>query len=301
MKLDHKNTIVLQMALWGIPLSIAITLLKLTAWYITGFVSLLSDGLESIVSIVTATISYFTIKYAYLPADNNHPFGHQKAEYIAAVLEGLLIINVALVVFYEAWTHPVKMSSENISISGLLVSLIASAVNMFWGRFLIRIGERNHSPALKANGKHLVSDVMMSISVVSGLFLVIITKYTAADSILAVLIACNILYQGWKIISFSLGGLMDSAVTLENLEKIKNVIALNASGSIGVHDLKIRQAGATFFVNFHLVVDSKMTVVNAHKICDTLEKSIENSVPKAFVTIHVEPESENPHGINIKL
>ncbi|CAL9914986.1 ferrous-iron efflux pump FieF [Candidatus Liberibacter solanacearum] len=299
MKINCPN--MLQIALWGILISIAITSLKIFAWYITGFVSLLSDGLESIVNIITAIISFFTIKYASRPADKTHPFGHQKAEYIAAVVEGLLMINIASIALYESWNNSYSSLSNDISIVGLLISLTASTISLFWGKWLIYYGEKKHSASLKANGKHFVSDVIMSIGVFCGLCLTLITQYTSLDSIMAILIALNMLYQGWKVISFSIKNLMDGAVQPEYLEKIKNIIALNASGSLGIHDLKIRQAGATFFINFHLVVDSNMTVLNAHKICNHLEKSIEEDINQAIITIHIEPENERVHGIHVQL
>ncbi|AKK19908.1 cation transporter [Candidatus Liberibacter africanus] len=296
---DQKN--VMQMALWGMLISITITALKITAWYITGFISLLSDGLESIVNIITAIISYFTLKYAYRPADKTHPFGHQKAEYIAAIVEGLLMANISLIILYESWNNLSHFPSNDVSIIGLLISMIANIIGLFWGKWLIYYGEKNFSPTFKANGQHFVADVILSIGVVCGLLLVMITGYTKLDSTIAILIALSILYQGCKVISSSIKNLMDAAVKPEYFEKIKEIIALNASGSIGIHDLKIRQAGATFFINFHLVVNSNMTVFNAHKICNNIEKSLEENISQSVVTIHIEPESEATHGIQIQL
>ncbi|MBY7649257.1 MAG: cation transporter [Candidatus Liberibacter europaeus] len=299
---QHYNKIIAKMALWGVFISIFITLLKVAAWYVTGFVSLLSDGLESTVNIVTAIISYFTIKYACRPADHNHPFGHQKAEYIAAVIEGILMVCIALVVLYKSWQNYTQITySNNISIIGFLISLISSIISLIWGMLMIKYGEKYHSAALKANGQHLISDVLMSIGVISGLLLTVITKYNALDSIIATFMSIAILYNGWQIIASSISGLMDGAVQSKYLEKIKSIIALNASGSKEIHDLKVRQSGSVFFINFHLVVDSKMTVLNAHKICNNLEKSIEKVIPETIITIHVEPETERSHGIKIKL
>ncbi|ACT56816.1 cation diffusion facilitator family transporter [Candidatus Liberibacter asiaticus] len=300
MKVDDQNNMI-RMALWGIPISAAITALKIIAWYVTGFISLLSDGLESIVNIITAIISYFTLKYAYRPADNTHPFGHQKAEYIAAVVEGLLMTNIALIILYESWHNMSHSPSNDFSIMGLFIGFMANIISLFWGKWLIYSGEKNHSAAFKANGQHFVADVVMSAGVLCGLLLVLITEYTVLDSIIACFMACNILYQGCKVISSSIKNLMDAAVKPEHLEKIKNIIALNASGSIGIHDLKIRQAGATFFINFHLVVDSHMIVLDAHKICNKLERSLEENIGQAIITIHIEPANEVTHGIHVPL
>ncbi|MEG8098700.1 cation diffusion facilitator family transporter [Candidatus Liberibacter brunswickensis] len=300
MKVDDKKNVI-KMALWGILVSITITTLKIIGWYVTGFVSLLSDGLESIINIITAIISYFALKYAYRPADNNHPFGHQKAEYIAAVVEGLLMANIAMMIIYETWNNVSNFSYNDVSIIGFILSIIANIIGFFWGKWLIYYGEKNFSTAFKANGQHFIADFTVSAGVICGLILVIITEYTVIDSIIAILIALNILYQGFKVISFSIKNLMDAAVKPEYLEKIKKIISLNASGSIGIHDLKIRQAGATFFINFHLVVDSNMTVLKAHKICNNIEKSLEEKISQAIVTIHIEPESEISHGIHVTI
>ncbi|AHA27705.1 cation diffusion facilitator family transporter [Candidatus Liberibacter americanus] len=299
MKLNN-NRAMLRIALWAIPISIIITLFKISAWYLTGFISLLSDGLESIINIVIAIISYFTILYASLPADKNHPFGHQKAEYIAAVVEGILMVNISFLVLYESWQIPVKIHN-NISIIGFSISVLANIINLFWGRFMIKYGETNHSAALEANGRHILSDVMMSLGILSGLIISVITNYNSIDVIIATVMSLNIFYQGAKVISSAIKGLMDAAVKSEHLEKIKKIISLNAYGSREIHDLKVRQSGSTFFINFHLVVDSNMTVLKAHRICNSIEKSIEEAMPHSLVTIHVEPENEFSHGINIKL
>ncbi|AGA65074.1 Cobalt-zinc-cadmium resistance protein [Liberibacter crescens BT-1] len=297
----NNNNIILKLAFIGIPVSILVTSLKFLAWYLTGFVSLLSDSLESIINIATALITYFTIRYAQQPADNNHPFGHQKAEYIAAVVEGILIIAIAFMILQEVWFNTVKTSISETPIIGLTITIFASVINFFWGYFLIKTGKEKRSPALQADGQHINSDVLTSISIVFGLIIVMVTGYTIVDPIIATMVAIHICYQGCKLVYDSIKGLMDSAVDPELEEKIRKTIAAHAIGSLGVHDLKTRQAGALFFVDFHLVVRSDMTVANAHKICDRLEKAIENSTPGAMIAIHIEPESEKAHGINVAL
>jgi cation diffusion facilitator family transporter len=146
-----------------------------------------------------------------------------------------------------------------------------------------------------------MSDVVTSVGVLIGLLLALATGYAIFDPVLAILVAVNILYQGWKVISQSIGGLMDQAVPPEEEEEIKQAIATHATGSIGVHDLKTRKAGSVTFVDFHLVVPAAMTVGEAHDICDRLEDAIRAAHVGASITIHVEPEGEKAHGIRVKV
>ncbi|MGG7519066.1 cation diffusion facilitator family transporter [Allorhizobium undicola] len=299
--MSDQDPIVRKLAFWGIPLSVGVLLLKLLAWWVTGSVALLSDGLESTVNVVAALIAYFVIRYAQKPADEDHPYGHHKAEYISAVLEGVLIVIAALLIIKEA--VPALQSPQPLEapVLGLAINFGAGVVNLVWAQLLIREGRKHRSPALTADGQHIMSDVVTSIGVLAGLVLVVLTGYAILDPLLAILVACNIIYQGWKVISHSVAGLMDKAVEPEEEEAIKQAISENAMGSIGVHYLRTRRAGAATFVGFDLVVPSAMPVGQAHEICDRLEAAIKKAQPGARVTIHVEPESEKAHGVGVKV
>lgn len=290
-----------RLALWGIPLSLGVMGLKLVAWWVTGSVALLSDGLESSVNVVAAIVAFAAISYAAKPADKTHPFGHHKAEYLSAVLEGVLIVVAALLIVMEvvpAVLAPVPMEAP---LLGLVINFAAGVINAAWAYVLIRAGRRYRSPALSADGQHILSDVVTSIGVLVGLVLAIVTGYAVLDPLLAVLVALNILYQGWKVIAHSVDGLMDHAVEREEAEAIQAAIAANGAGSLGVHDLKTRRAGSATFVDFHLVVPAAMPVGEAHEICDRLEDAISAVQPGAQVAIHVEPETEKAHGIKVKI
>jgi cation diffusion facilitator family transporter len=290
-----------KLALWGIPLSLGVMGLKMAAWWVTGSVALLSDGLESFVNVAAAFIAFFVIRYAQKPADHDHPFGHHKAEYLSAVTEGVLIVVAALLIVDEAIGHLASPRMLDAPALGLAINFVAGVVNAVWAQLLIRAGRKHRSPALEADGRHIMSDVVTSVGVLIGLLLALATGYAIFDPVLAILVAVNILYQGWKVISQSIGGLMDQAVPPEEEEEIKQAIATHATGSIGVHDLKTRKAGSVTFVDFHLVVPAAMTVGEAHDICDRLEDAIRAAHVGASITIHVEPEGEKAHGIRVKV
>lgn len=297
---DNKNR-AQRLAFWGIPLAIVVLGLKMLAWWVTGSVALLSDGLESIVNVVAAVVAFAVIGYAAKPADAGHPFGHYKAEYFSAVVEGVLIVVAALLIVSEAIPAVLSPKLPETPALGLAINLVAGVINAVWAYTLIRAGRAYRSPALTADGHHILSDVVTSVGVLVGLVLAIVSGYAVLDPLLAVLVACNILYQGWKVIARSIDGLMDKAVPAEEEEAIKQAIAANATGSLGVHDLKTREAGSAIFVDFHMVVPAAMPVREAHDICDRLEDSIREVNPGAKITIHVEPEGEKAHGIRVKV
>lgn len=290
-----------RLAFWTIPLSLLVLGMKMAAWWFTGSVALLSDGLESIVNVVAAVIAFVVIGYAAKPADDDHPFGHHKAEYFSAVIEGVLIVVAALLIVYEA--VPAVFSPQPIEAPalGLAINLAAGLVNAAWAFVLLRAGKALRSPALSADGHHILSDVVTSGGVLVGLLLAIATGYTILDPLLAVVVACNILFQGWKVIAGSVSGLMDRAVEAQEDADIRAAIATHATGSLGVHDLKTRQAAAVIFVDFHMVVPADMTVGTAHVICDRIEDAIRAVNAAAKIAIHIEPESEKAHGIRVKL
>ncbi|MGV1914813.1 cation diffusion facilitator family transporter [Rhizobium sp. 22-785-1] len=295
------NALVRKLAFWGIPFSFLVLGLKLSAWWVTGSVALLSDGLESTVNVVAAFIAYFVIRYAQKPADDDHQFGHHKAEYISAVVEGVLIVVAALLIVKEAWGGLFEPRLPDAPMLGLAINAFAGGLNAVWATILIRVGRKHASPALTADGHHIMSDVVTSIGVLIGLVLAIVTGYAILDPLLAILVAINILIQGSKVILHSLGGLMDKAVEPEEDEAIKKAIAENSAGVLNVHDLKTRRAGAAAFIDFHVVVPASMSVGAAHEICDRLEDAIRGVIPGATLAIHVEPESEQAHGVRVNV
>ncbi|CDZ69573.1 Cation diffusion facilitator family transporter [Neorhizobium galegae bv. orientalis] len=292
--------IVERLAFWGMPLSLGVMSLKMLAWWVTGSVALLSDGLESFVNVAAAFIAYFVIRYAQRPADHDHQFGHHKAEYISAVVEGGLIIVAAFLIINEAWDGLFAPKLPDAPVLGLAINALAAVINGVWATTLIRVGTAHYSPAMVADGQHIMSDVVTSAGVLVGLILALATGYAVLDPVLAILVAINILWQGYKVIAHSVGGLMDKALEPDEEAAVREAIATHSVGALGVHDLKSRRAGAAVFIDFHLVVPADMSVEEAHAICDRLEDAIKEIIAGATLAIHVEPESENPHGQKVE-
>jgi cation diffusion facilitator family transporter len=261
----HRNTTSI-IATASIAVALLVMGVKYLAYAKTGSVALYSDALESIVNVVTAVVALITIRVSARPADRRHQFGHHKAEYFSAVLEGALIIVAAVLILreaYEALQAPRSITEPAI---GLAISGVATAINTVWATFLITWGRRQLSPALVADGWHLATDVLTSVGVIAGLGLALVTGWTILDPLLAALVAVNILWTGWRLTSQSVSSLMDEALDHEVASRIRDIISLNAQGAIEVHDLRSRSAGRAAFIEFHLVVPGTMTVADAHHI-----------------------------------
>ena len=283
---------VLRLAFWSIVVAFAAMGLKFVAWWMTGSVALYSDALESIVNVIAAFAALWAIRVSHKPADRDHQHGHHKAEYFSAVLEGVLIVLAAMLIIVEAWRSfqaPVAIEQPW---SGLAVNLCAAAINAAWAFVLIRAGRAERSPALVADGRHIMTDVYTSVGVFAGLSGAVLSGWHVLDPLLAIVVAINILWQGWQVIGSSLSGLMDRAVEADDHLRIRDVISANSQGAIEVHDLKTRIAGRATFIEFHLVVDADMTVGRSHEICDRIEDALKAEIPSVRITIHVEPDNE---------
>jgi len=283
------------LAAGSIAVGLAVLALKTLAWHLTGSVALLSDAIESIVNVATAIAALVAIRFAAQPADANHPYGHHKAEYIAAVAEGALIIVAALAIFREAYAAFLTPRIVDAPWIGLAVNGGATAINAVWCYVLIAQGRRRKSPALVADGRHLFTDVISSAGVFVGLSLAALTGYVILDPILAALVGINVLWAGWRVMKESVGGLLDASVPEHDLARIRTIIADNADGAIEAHDLRTRHAGRMTFVDFHLVVKGTMSVTEAHDICDRLERALKAEIEDALISIHVEPDDKAKH------
>lgn len=285
----------LKFALGSLVVGTVVLGLKSLAWYLTGSVALLSDALESTVNLATAFAALVAIRVAARPADANHPFGHHKAEFFSAVLEGVMIIIAALLILREAYSGLLYPRAMEAPIEGLLINGVATVLNAVWAFTLVRQGRRLRSPALVADGRHLWTDVLTSAGVAIGVLLAVVTGWWLLDPLMAALVAVNILWSGSRVVMESLSGLMDEAVPEATLAVIRTAISTEATGAVEAHDLRTRHAGKATFVEFHLVVPGDMTVFDAHEICDRVEAAIGRAVPDSRVTIHVEPEHKSKH------
>jgi cation diffusion facilitator family transporter len=282
------------LAAGSIVVGIAVLALKYVAYLLTGSIALYSDALESIINVVTAVVALFAVRTSAIPADANHPYGHHKVEYFSAVVVGALIV-AALTILREAYFGIMAPKPLDAPFDGLLVNGLASVINAGWCWVLISQGRRHRSPALVADGKHLLTDVVSSIGVLFGVGLAAATGWAILDPALAALVALNILWSGWGVMRESVGGLMDEAVPEDTLSRIREVISSQAEGALEAHDLRTRQAGKMTFVDFHLVVPGTMAVSSAHDICDRIERALREEVEDAMITIHVEPEQKAKH------
>jgi cation diffusion facilitator family transporter len=271
------------------------------AYALTGSVALYSDALESIVNIVAAGAALIAVLVSRRPADSNHPYGHTKAEYFSAVLEGVLIVLAALAIVREAWPRlwePQPIAGLG---AGMLISLGASSLNALLGWFLIRNGRKARSPAVVADGQHILTDVLTSVGVLVGIGLAWLSGWWVLDPLLAIAVAVNILWVGWRLVRDSVGGLMDEAIPEQELEDIRKSLnyALEGLASdsrvLEIHDLRTRRAGPSTFVEFHLVVPGTTSVEQAHQICDRLENALKAHLDGVRTTIHVEPDHKAKH------
>ncbi|MFN3547510.1 MAG: cation diffusion facilitator family transporter [Mesorhizobium sp.] len=281
-----------RLAFASIFVAFGVMALKFTAWWVTGSVALYSDALESIVNVIAAGAAYWAIRVSHKPADADHPHGHHKAEYFSAVTEGVLIVLASLLILREAWDALQAPRLMDEPALGLAINGLAAAANAAWAWLLIRTGRKERSPALEADGHHILTDVVTSVGVIIGLVGAIVTGWAVLDPLLAIIVALNILWQGWKVIGQSVQGLMDVAADPEETRRIRDIISVNSKGALEVHDLKTRIAGRATFIEFHLVVDSGMSVGESHVICDRIEAALQDEIPSVRVIIHVEPDDE---------
>jgi cation diffusion facilitator family transporter len=279
-------------ALGGIGLGCLVLGLKTLAWRLTGSAALYSDALESIVNVAASAVALIALRFAAMPADANHPYGHDKAEFFAAVIEGVMIVVAAGAIFDEAWHawHTPRVFSS--PAQGIALSAIATLINGVWAWVLLRAGKRLRSATLHADGRHLVSDVVTAGGVALGFGLTILTGYRILDPLIAAATGLYVLWSGASLIGGSVGGLMDMAPDAAELSRINELIAASRAGSIEVHDLRARQAGRQTFVEFHLVVPGAMSVSESHAICDRIEAALRTDMAHLAVTIHVEPEEK---------
>lgn len=281
---------IMRLAAINIAVAAAVMGIKYVAYLVSGSVALYSDALESIVNVMTAIAALIAVRIAVKPADADHPFGHHKAEFFAAIFEGAMIIVAAILILakvYDALRTGGALQQAGL---GLAINAGAAVLNAAWAWVLIDRGTAWRSPALVADGRHLTTDVVTSIGVLIGLGLAIITGWQILDPLLAGAVALNILWTGHKITLQSMSSLMDQAASPDIEKRIRAVIAANGDGALQAHDIRTRQAGRALFIEFHLVVPGSMTVVDAHDICDRLETAIEEHIEGSEVVIHVEPD-----------
>ncbi len=262
--------------------------LKTAAYLLTGSVGLLSDALESVVNLIGAAMALAMLTIAAAPPDDEHSYGHSKAEYFSSGVEGALIVIAAISIAVVAGKRLLNPQPIEQVGWGLAVSLIASAVNFGVARVLLKAGAQHNSIALEADGHHLMTDVITSAGVLLGVAAVAVTGWQRLDPLLALLVAANILWEGWKLLKRTVSGLMDTALPKAEQDKIRAVLSRYQAEGIQFHALRTRQAGARRFTSMHVLVPGNWTVHRGHQLLERIEGDIRKSLPGVSVFTHLE-------------
>ncbi|HKB01312.1 MAG TPA: cation diffusion facilitator family transporter [Gemmataceae bacterium] len=263
--------------------------LKGTAYLVTGSVGLLSDALESGVNLFAAVTAYLALRYSQRPADATHTYGHEKFEFFSSGVEGVLIVVAGIATAWVAVNrllHPAPLESLGL---GTAIALAASLINLAVGILLVRVGRREQSIVLEADGRHLLTDVWTSVAVVTGLVVVWTTGVLVLDPVVAIVVGGNIVFTGLRLIRRSFDGLMDHALPADQQEALRQAIREHSPPGTAFHALRTRQAGARKFADFHLLVPGVTTVRAAHDLGVKVEEALEAALPGVEVTIHIEP------------
>lgn len=265
--------------------------LKGSAYLVTGSVGLLSDALESVVNLVAALIALLALRIASRPPDPAHPYGHGKAEYLSAAVEGLMILVAAVLIVYTAVERIIRPEPlEDLGV-GLVITVGATVINGVVGFLVLRAGRRNRSLALVADGKHLLTDVWTSVGVVVGVALVAVTGWLPLDSLVAIAVAVNILWMGGRIVWGSLHGLMDRSLPQADLDRVLATLerVITAHPMAAIHGIRSRESGRQRFVSMHVLVPGDWTVRRGHDLLEQIEDSLADELPGLVVHTHLEP------------
>lgn len=283
-----------QRIVWlSVGASVATLVLKFAAWAMTGSTGLLSDAAESLVNLGAGSIAVLTLAVSSRPADEKHPFGHDKAEYFSSGAEGALILVAAGGILWAAAARVMDPQPLGDLGPGLIVAAVASVINLVVSRILIQAARQFDSIVLEADAKHLMTDVWTSVGIIGGLGVVAIwPKLAFLDPLLAMAMAANIVFGGLELLRRSLDGLMDRALPEAETAQVVECIRQVTAGRYSFHGLRTRKAGARRFVDFHLLVPGGMSVAESHDLTKLVEKALRQCLPRVQATIHVEPEED---------
>jgi cation diffusion facilitator family transporter len=268
--------------------------LKLGAYYLTGSVGLFSDAAESVVNLVAAVAALWALTFAVRPPDEEHAFGHNKAEYFSSGLESALIIIAAAWIGVTAWGRLMDPQPlQNVGI-GLSITLVATALNGGVALVLLRAGRRLRSITLRADAQHLLTDVWTSAGVVLGIAMVQLTGWLVLDPLIGLLVTANIVWTGFRLLNDTAHGLLDTAIPSEELEKISEVLSRYEGADVQFHAVRTRVAGQRHFVSMHILVPGQWTVKRGHDLAEKIEAELANELQgNTTFFIHIEP-SEDP-------
>ncbi len=262
--------------------------LKASAYFLTGSVGLLSDALESFVNLAGALMALAMLTIAARPADEEHPYGHSKAEYFSSGVEGALILVAAGTIAVSAVQRLITPRPlEQLGV-GLAVSVAAAAVNLLVALILLKAGKQYNSITLEGNARHLLTDVWTSAGVLGGVGLVALTGWVVLDPLVALVVAGNIVWSGVQLVRRSVGGLMDTALPASEQEKIDQVLGKYGNKDVHFHLLRTRRAGSQRFISFHVLVPGEWTVEHGHGLLVKIEEDLHQLLPNLTVFTHLE-------------
>jgi len=266
--------------------------LKSTAYVLTGSVGLLSDALESLVNLVAAIVALLALRMVSRPADDEFTFGYSKVEYFSSGFEGGMILLAAAGIVITAvprLIHPQELEQVGI---GLAVSVVASLINLGVALVLMRAAKLHSSITLEADARHLMTDVWTTAGVLVGIALVWLTGFARLDPIIALLVAGNILFTGYRLLVRSGRGLLDVALAPEELASVRTILDVHRAEGVGYHALRSRQAAARKFLVVHLLVPGNWSVSRGHQLAESVESEVQATIPGANIVTHIEPAEE---------
>lgn len=279
----------LRMIYIAIAAAVVTIAMKAAAWLITGSVGLLADAAESLVNLAAAFVALIVIRWAGQPADEDHAYGHEKADYLSAGAEGTMIIVAAIVIGYSAverLINPVALESVGI---GLAVTAVATVINFVVARMLIRVGREEASMTLLADGRHLITDVITSVGVIVGVALVALTGIERLDPVIALIVAVNIVVTGVSLVRGALSGLLDHALEPDEIDRVEAVLDEYREMGMSFHALRTRRAAHRAFISLHVLVPGDWSVQQGHDTAENIEADLRALFDTCTVFTHLEP------------
>ncbi len=263
--------------------------LKISAYVVTGSIGFLSDALESMANIVAALITLAALLVAARPPDQEHHYGHSKAEYLSSAVEGVLIVLAALYIAFQAVQRVLEPEPlERIEI-GVLFSAVATIANLVAARVLMSAGKRHRSLALTADAQHLMTDVWTSVGVIAGVGLAGLTGRLWLDPLIALVVSLQIVVTGSKLVRESVDGLMDAALPADEVEQVTAILDRHSIGGVSHHALRTRRSASQRFVSVHIQVPGDWSVQEGHELLESIEREIRRAIPPVTVFTHLEP------------
>ncbi|MFZ2322956.1 MAG: cation diffusion facilitator family transporter [Ignavibacteriaceae bacterium] len=273
-------------AIISLSIGIGMFFFKFGAYFITGSAAIFSDAAESVVHVMATGMALYSIILSSKPADDSHPYGHGNIEYFSAGVEGLLIIIAAIFIIYESTLAIINGPELKQLGVGAVIITIASAVNLFLGNYLIRTGKKTNSITLVADGKHVLTDSITSFGVIAAVLLVILTDILILDPIIAIIVALNILFTGYKLIRESVGGLMNEANPATFKKLSETLIQMKKNYWIDIHELRFWQSGDKVFIDFHLILPYYLNIKQTHEEENLIESELQKDFSHADLKIH---------------